>query len=56
MMLDHIEEMILNNKPKRRNYASREAYQKAKMEYEKLRREYLFWTSPTEYREHGIFA
>ena len=55
MMLDYIEDMILNNKPKRKNYASKEAYQKAKMEYEKLRRDYLFWMEP-EYREHGIFS
>lgn len=55
MMLDHIEE-LLENAPKRRNYASKEAYRKAKLEYEKLRREYQFWVEPEEYREHCIFA
>ena len=53
MMLDRIEE-LLANAPKRKNYASKEAYRKAKAEHEKLHREYLFWAAPEEYREHCI--
>ena len=55
MMLERIEE-LLADAPKRKNYASKEAYRKAKTEYEELRREYLFWAAPEEYREHCIFA
>ena len=49
-MLERMEE-LLDNAPKRRNYATKEAYRRARLEYEKLRGEYLFWTDPEEYRE-----
>ena len=55
MMLERIEE-LLADAPKRKNYASKEAYRKAKAEHEKLRREYQFWMEPEEYREHCIFS
>lgn len=56
MMLERMEELLVETAPKRKNYTSKEAYRKAKMEHERIRREYLYWVEPEEYREHCVFS